>query len=69
MLKQQREMRNDPLLPWLQFPPQSHVLMGRDKKAEAHTEHYTKMIRGMMETEARRSLSPTAQALYARTKQ
>ena len=38
--------------------------MGRDKKNEARGEHFTKMIRATMETEAWRSLSTTAQALY-----
>lgn len=38
--------------------------MGRDKRDEARTEHWTKMIRTTMETPAWRALSPTAQALY-----
>lgn len=38
--------------------------MGRDKRNEGRTEHYTKLIRPMMETPAWRSLSSTAQALY-----
>ena len=38
--------------------------MGRDKRNEQRTEHYTKMVRNMMETPAWRALSPTAQALY-----
>lgn len=38
--------------------------MGRDKRNEQKVEHWTKMIRPMMETAAWRALSPTAQALY-----
>lgn len=38
--------------------------MGRDKRNEARVEQYTKLIRVLMETEAWRSLSTTAQALY-----
>lgn len=38
--------------------------MGRDRKDEARTEHWTKMIRNTMETPAWRALSTTAQALY-----
>ena len=38
--------------------------MGRDKKNEQKTEHWTKMVRPMMESPAWRALSPTAQALY-----
>lgn len=38
--------------------------MGRDKRNESRTEHFTKMIRNTMETPAWRALSPCAQALY-----
>lgn len=38
--------------------------MGRDRKNERRTEHFTAMTRNMMETPAWRALSPTAQALY-----
>ena len=38
--------------------------MGRDKRNENRTEHYTKLVRNMMQTPAWRALSPTAQALY-----
>ncbi|GGD42123.1 hypothetical protein [Sinisalibacter lacisalsi] len=38
--------------------------MGRDKRNEAKGEHFTKMVRTTMESEAWRALSPTAQALY-----
>lgn len=38
--------------------------MGRDKRNEQATDHYTVMIRPMMETKAWRSLSSAAQALY-----
>jgi DNA-binding transcriptional MocR family regulator len=38
--------------------------MGRDKQNEQRVEHYTKMVRNMMETPAWRALPPTAQALY-----
>lgn len=38
--------------------------MGRDKRNENKSEHFTKMVRTVMQTEAWRSLSPTAQALY-----
>ena len=38
--------------------------MGRDKRNEARTEHFTKLVRNTMETPAWRALSPTAQALY-----
>ena len=38
--------------------------MGRDRKNESQTEHFTKMTRRTMQTEAWRALSPTAQALY-----
>lgn len=38
--------------------------MGRDKRNESRPEHWTKMLRPTMETEAWRALSPTAQALY-----
>jgi hypothetical protein len=39
-------------------------LMGRDRRNEARTEHFTAMVRNMMETPAWRALSPCAQALY-----
>ena len=38
--------------------------MGRDRKVEQRSEHFTKMVRTMMETPAWRALSPSAQALY-----
>lgn len=38
--------------------------MGRDSKNEERIEHYTKMVRTMMQTPAWRALSPVAQALY-----
>lgn len=38
--------------------------MGRDRKNERRTEHFTQLIRSMMECAAWRGLSPTAQALY-----
>ena len=38
--------------------------MGRDHKNERRTDHFTQLIRSMMETPAWRGLSPTAQALY-----
>lgn len=38
--------------------------MGRDSKNEDRAEHWTKMVRPMMQTPAWRALSPTAQALY-----
>lgn len=38
--------------------------MGRDKRNEARTEHFTAMVRNMMDTPAWRALSPSAQALY-----
>lgn len=38
--------------------------MGRHKKNEKRTEHFTTMTRSTMETEAWRALSTTAQALY-----
>lgn len=38
--------------------------MGRDRKNEDQSEHWTKMIRSMMEAPAWRALSSTAQALY-----
>lgn len=38
--------------------------MGRDKRNEARGDHFTKMVRITMQTEAWRALSPTAQALY-----
>jgi DNA-binding transcriptional MocR family regulator len=38
--------------------------MGRDKRNETKGEHFTKLVRNTMETEAWRALSPTAQALY-----
>jgi hypothetical protein len=38
--------------------------MGRDRKNERRGEHFTKLTRSMLETEAWRSLSLAAQALY-----
>lgn len=38
--------------------------MGRDKRNENRTEHYTKLVRNLMDTPAWRGLSSTAQALY-----
>lgn len=38
--------------------------MGRDKRNEHRKEHFAKLLRATMETEAWRTLSPTAQALY-----
>jgi DNA-binding transcriptional MocR family regulator len=38
--------------------------MGRDWRNEQRTEHWTKMIRQTMQTDAWRALSSTAQALY-----
>jgi hypothetical protein len=38
--------------------------MGRDKRNEARTDHFTKMVRHFMESPAWRALSPSAQALY-----
>ena len=38
--------------------------MGRDIRNETRTEHFAKMIRNTMNTEAWRALSPCAQALY-----
>ena len=38
--------------------------MGRDRRNERRGEHYTKMTRTLMETEAWRSLPPSSQALY-----
>lgn len=38
--------------------------MGRDKRNENRSEHFTKMVRTMMETDAWRALTPAAQALY-----
>ncbi len=38
--------------------------MGRDKRNEQRTEHWTKLVRNMMETPAWQALSPIAQALY-----
>lgn len=38
--------------------------MGREKKNEQKAEHFTAMVRNMMETPAWRSLSQSAQALY-----
>ncbi|WP_288960893.1 hypothetical protein [uncultured Sulfitobacter sp.] len=38
--------------------------MGRDKKNEARTEHFAKLVRSMMETDAWRALPTAAQALY-----
>ena len=39
-------------------------MVGRDRKNENKQEHFTKMVRNMMQTDAWRALSPTAQALY-----
>ena len=38
--------------------------MGRDKRNESRAEHFTAMVRNMMETPAWRALTPSAQALY-----
>jgi hypothetical protein len=38
--------------------------MGRDRNNEAKSEHWTKMVRPTMQTDAWRALSSTAQALY-----
>lgn len=38
--------------------------MGRDKRNENRVEHFTKMVRPMMETDAWRALSSSAQSLY-----
>ncbi len=38
--------------------------MGRDKRNEKRGEHFTKLVRNMMEEPAWRALSSTAQALY-----
>lgn len=38
--------------------------MGRDKRNENRSEHWTKMVRPTMQTDAWRALSATAQALY-----
>lgn len=38
--------------------------MGREKRNEGRSEHFTPMVRQTMETPAWRALSPTAQALY-----
>lgn len=38
--------------------------MGRDKRNEQRTDHFTQMVRSVMEEPAWRALSPTAQALY-----
>ncbi|MCC5973841.1 MAG: hypothetical protein JJT81_07275 [Rubellimicrobium sp.] len=38
--------------------------MGRDKKNEKRPEHFAALTRRMMETDAWRALSPSAQALY-----
>jgi hypothetical protein len=38
--------------------------MGRDKKNEQRTDHYTVMVRNLMQTAGWRALGPTAQALY-----
>jgi len=38
--------------------------MGRDRKNEAQSEHFTKMVRHTMNTPAWRALSQSAQALY-----
>lgn len=39
-------------------------VMGRDKRNEDRTEHWTKMLRTTMQTDAWRALSSTARALY-----
>ncbi|GHG22398.1 hypothetical protein [Paracoccus aerius] len=38
--------------------------MGRDRRNEIRTEHFTKMVRNLMATPAWRELSPVAQSLY-----
>lgn len=38
--------------------------MGRDRKNEGRSEHFTKLVRNMMESAAWRALPPVAQALY-----
>lgn len=38
--------------------------MGRDKRNENKSEHWTKMVRPLMQTDAWRALSTSAQALY-----
>lgn len=38
--------------------------MGRDKRNERRAEHFTVMVRNLMQTDAWRALGPTAQALY-----
>ena len=38
--------------------------MGRDKRNEAGSEHFTKMIRANMETPAWRALTPSPQEIY-----
>ncbi|WP_298855754.1 hypothetical protein [uncultured Ruegeria sp.] len=38
--------------------------MGRDRRNEKRGEHFTKLVRNMMETPAWRALSPVAQSLY-----
>lgn len=38
--------------------------MARDKRNEQREEHFTKMVRNTMQTDAWRALSPVAQALY-----
>lgn len=38
--------------------------MGRDKRNEKRSEHWTKMLRPTMQTDAWRALSTTSQALY-----
>lgn len=38
--------------------------MGREKRAERHVEHWTKLVRNTMEEPAWKALSTTAQALY-----
>lgn len=38
--------------------------MGRDRRNEQRVEHYTQLVRPMMESPAWRALSSTAQALY-----
>jgi hypothetical protein len=38
--------------------------MGREKRNEGATDHYTKLVRNTMQTDAWRALSASAQALY-----
>ncbi len=42
----------------------SHRLMGRDKRNESRGEHFARLPRSLMETDAWRALSSSAQALY-----